>query len=344
MRRLAQACSRPAERTRIGQSQLSRKFDDALFARFQHARAGDARRDAGGSHAFQRRPQAVEIEIVERDAGGAQVERGVQLLRRADQQMQLRAAETVRQRRAAQMAGRVGMRPVARECLRHRPVRCTCKRSTASRRNWFSSERARTASLRLRAPLPPIRTACCPGGRIARADTPESIARFCAGAQRRLRELHRHAGLRATRPFGHRAARPRARPHARRPAACARAPPHPGNGRASLSRSGIVRAPHQVAGPDARGIHRAVAEAQLAACRARRPTSKHAAAFFRLLGTAPVGGIEHHAVAGLERSDRVRLGRLDDHAVRRCTRVTRPISTPRCRGARPSPPPDGSCR
>ena len=71
---------------------------------------------------------------------------------------------------------------------------------------------------------------------------------------------------------------------------------------------GIVRAPDQIAAADAIAMDRAVAEAQFAAL-----DLKDAPAFFRLLGTAPVGRIEHHAVARLERRHAVRLGGLDQN-------------------------------
>ena len=92
----------------------------------------------------------------------------------------------------------------------------------------------------------------------------------------------------------------------------------------------------QIARADAGETDRAVAELQLDLAVEMAARGKQAAAFFRFLGTAPVRGIEHHAVAGLQRSDLVRCGwvlRSRDPAP---TRVTRADFTPRCRGARPS--------
>jgi hypothetical protein len=65
------------------------------------------------------------------------------------------------------------------------------------------------------------------------------------------------------------------------------------------------------------------------------PHLENAAAFFRLLRTAPVGRVEDHAIAGLQRR-RPSAGSIDHDAVlRSMIRATRPISTPRWRGARP---------
>ena len=64
------------------------EIGDALFAGFEDARAGDARREIGGADALERRAETVEIEIVERDAGGAEVDGGFELRGGADQQME----------------------------------------------------------------------------------------------------------------------------------------------------------------------------------------------------------------------------------------------------------------
>ncbi len=70
----------------------------------------------------------------------------------------------------------------------------------------------------------------------------------------------------------------------------------------------------QIAAADAGRVQDAVAEAQLKPVAAQQHF-EDAAAFFRLLGTAPIGRVEHHAVARLERRDAMRVGRLDHHAV-----------------------------
>ncbi len=68
-------------------------------------------------------------------------------------------------------------------------------------------------------------------------------------------------------------------------------------------------APHEVPGADSAGIDHPVAEAQFVA-----GDFENAPAFFRFLRTAPGGGVEDHAVAGLERRDPVGLRGLDDDA------------------------------
>ena len=71
----------PAERTRIGRFAAQQEIGDSLFARFQNARAGDARLDPRSLHPIERRPQTVQIQVVERDAGGRERDGGIQLLR-----------------------------------------------------------------------------------------------------------------------------------------------------------------------------------------------------------------------------------------------------------------------
>ena len=54
----------------MGQSQAEQEIEDPLFAGLQYPRTGHARVDAARFDAFDRRAQAVKIEIVEGDAGG----------------------------------------------------------------------------------------------------------------------------------------------------------------------------------------------------------------------------------------------------------------------------------
>ena len=63
--------------------ETKQEVHDPLFARLENARAGDAHGDPGCLHAFDGRPQAVEIQVIERDAGRAEIERGVKLIRAA---------------------------------------------------------------------------------------------------------------------------------------------------------------------------------------------------------------------------------------------------------------------
>ena len=112
------------------------EIDDLLFARLQDARAGDARRDARLPHALDRRAQSVEIEIVERDGRGRKLERGVELFRRAHQEVQ-------RGHVAARTAGRIRRQANAGMWRTSRTGGAACASwscSTASRRSWFSIE------------------------------------------------------------------------------------------------------------------------------------------------------------------------------------------------------------
>ena len=64
-----------------------KEIGDALFTRFEYARARDAWREIGGADAFERRAKAVEIQVVERDAGGAEINSGLELGGGADEEM-----------------------------------------------------------------------------------------------------------------------------------------------------------------------------------------------------------------------------------------------------------------
>ena len=197
--------------------------------------------------------------------------------------------------------------------------------------------RARRTPIR----LPPARMPCCPGGPVVPAGTPRSAARSRAGSQRRiglapLTCKSRHA------PLGdERRAFARRRPAPQR-AACAPARRPPGKA-ARLVHIGIVRAPHQIAAADARRVQSAVAEAQLhtpprcATWKTRPPSSGSSRA-------APIGGIEHHAVAGLQRRQCVGCGRAIDHAALGGTapRVPSALRDGAARG--PAPRPDDRFR
>src|SRR5262249_31451375 len=67
-----------------------KKFGDAIFTGFEHTGAGYSRLEASGFDSFNGGKQAVEVEIVERDARGPQGDGGVELFGGADQQVQLR--------------------------------------------------------------------------------------------------------------------------------------------------------------------------------------------------------------------------------------------------------------
>src|SRR5205823_6580395 len=71
---------------------------------FEHARAGDSRGDPRSLDLFNGRAEAVEIQVVKRNAGRAQFEGGFQLFRSADQKVQLwRTGGDCRWRRSDQV-------------------------------------------------------------------------------------------------------------------------------------------------------------------------------------------------------------------------------------------------
>ena len=84
--------------------QAQQKIQDAHFAGLENARAGDPHHDAARLHALHRRLQTIQIEIIERDAGGREFDRRLELFRGADEQMQFGFAARSRPRavRAAQ--------------------------------------------------------------------------------------------------------------------------------------------------------------------------------------------------------------------------------------------------
>ncbi len=191
---------------------------------------------------------------------------------------------------------------------------------------------ARTGAPSISSSSPPARTACCPAAPVARAATPRRAAR-CARFAQRLRRVAPSRALRR-----------RAIPSSSG-CALARRHPHP-HWLFAQRRGGVQVRPRQpcrvrdraCATPGRRGgcggVDGAVAEAQQDLAAARRHL-ENAAAFFRLLRTAPVGRIEHHAIARLQRRQRRAPPPARSTTPPSATRATRPISTPRCRGARP---------
>src|SRR6185437_1763445 len=68
--------------------EAQQKIENPRFLRFQYAGARGTSRNAARFYALNRRTQAVEVEIIERDAGGRKIERRIELLRSPDQQVQ----------------------------------------------------------------------------------------------------------------------------------------------------------------------------------------------------------------------------------------------------------------
>ncbi len=69
--------------------QTHQKIDDPGFPGLQHSRTCHPRRNPARLDALHRRPQPVEVEIIQRDARGPRGNRRLELLRRPHQQMQL---------------------------------------------------------------------------------------------------------------------------------------------------------------------------------------------------------------------------------------------------------------
>src|SRR5215467_13481517 len=78
---------------------------------------------------------------------------------------------------------------------------------------------------------------------------------------------------------------------------------------------GIVRAPYDVARPDAMELHGSAAEGELDRTVPARLGAEHASAFFRFLRTSPVRGIEDETVARFDWRDSMSVARLDDDAI-----------------------------
>lgn len=76
-----------------GAVEFAEKLDDPFLTRLQDAWAGDTSHETGGTHALKRRAEAVTIEIIERDRGGTSFDRCVQLIGRANEQVDLRRAQ-----------------------------------------------------------------------------------------------------------------------------------------------------------------------------------------------------------------------------------------------------------
>jgi hypothetical protein len=70
-------------------AEAQQEIDDALLVWLEYARAGDAYIDPCRLHPFHRRAQPVEFQIIKRDAGRAHGERGVKLLGRADEEVEI---------------------------------------------------------------------------------------------------------------------------------------------------------------------------------------------------------------------------------------------------------------
>ena len=157
------------------------EVDDALLAGLQHARAGHARREPGRADAIERGAQPVEVQVVERDARGAQGDRRVELLRRADQQVQVgrrpRFAplrQRCQDREPAPLGAPLQAPAIGSFTARgsRLPPAASANSSTA-RLPQIVQQRARRERRPFRHPArrPPTRTACCPAGRIARPGT-----------------------------------------------------------------------------------------------------------------------------------------------------------------------------
>ncbi len=168
----------------MGQSQLSRKSTMRSSPGFSTRGLATRGRNAGRAHPLERRLQPVQIQIIQRDAGRAEFDGGIQLLGRAHQQMK-GACPTWggrTERRAGCMpalhrpasAGAGHRRPAPRE-PRLAPPAAAPPPPAAPGSAAMPARRARPPSP---VPTPPARTACSPAAPAARAASPHR-ARDC---------------------------------------------------------------------------------------------------------------------------------------------------------------------
>src|SRR5262249_47736985 len=94
----------------------------------------------------------------------------------------------------------------------------------------------------------------------------------------------------------------------------------------------IIRAPHDVAGPDAMDLHGAAAEGKFDRSILADRGPKKTAAFFRLFGTSPIRGIEYNAVAGFDRRDSMSVSRSNEDAIALHTQHLTNLYTAMARG------------
>ena len=206
-------------------------------------------------HAFERRAQTVEIQIVERDGGGANRERGFQLLRSADQEMQSRCSRFrtgdvwnhSRQRGlwiggTASPGARIGV-PAAAPRL--------------GGAGDSAAMRARTASLRHPVRRPPVHTACFPGVRVVRVRSSTSERPILRCRERLRRDGAHTRSCRRPNSVAQRLA------HARRHLHTYRLLAQAGKARTALSIAGSWVRHTKSPDANARGVEHAVAEAQL---------------------------------------------------------------------------------
>ena len=276
---------------------------DALFGRLEHTWTRHARLDPRFLDTLHRRAQAVQIEIVERDAGGARGDGGFKLFRRPHQQVQLR-----RDRRRGQTLRRGVDRRYRPDCDRprlglqlrerlHRISPQSIQYRHGRKRRALHGEfdlaqhvRRAAETAKLLHQLVPCKPA--PLGLFQRRRSHGDRARTVT---QRPRSFERAAG-----------SRPHAYVH--------HLPPHGQHIHRSIQIR-VARTPQQISRPDAGEIHRSVAEAQLQLPTRRALHLKHPAALFRLLRAPPIGAIEHHAVTRFERRQTMHGGGGDQNGI-----------------------------
>ena len=307
------------------------KIDDAFLAGFQHARAGHPYGGSGCTHAFEGGLQAVQVQIIERNARRMQRERGLQLFGSPHQEVNLRALMVAAPGRSRERRPRQSLQRRLR--VAHGGGR-TLLRLFQPRHRFASHLVEHRAGRKGRA----LHTQFHAGQFERRVPQPAELraqqlyidGAVARGRQRGLR-FHTHRGG-GQPPFRReRIAFPGGHAHGHRPLAHRRG--CLGEQARGLFHVGIVGAPDQVAAPDAAALDDAVAETQLQLAFALFDF-ENAAAFFGLFRAAPAGGVEHDAVARLERRQAVGVARLDQNAAGGYARHPA-HQQPRWRGARP---------
>ena len=239
----------PADRTRMGQSQLSRKSamrsSPGLSTRGLATRGCESR----GAHALDRGPQAIKVEIIERDAGRADGDGGFQLSRRPDQQMESWGLRSVSVMASARTDGPHDRAATSRDG--YRALRFLQPLHSFAPHLIQQRTRARTASLSISSST---------SGKLVRriAQPSQLLAQECRiqaailrGAQRASAERTVTASV-AHAPFGFERLRPRALSRAPLTGCLRTGAAASMYGRSGFVQIRIVRAPDQIAAADAR--------------------------------------------------------------------------------------------
>ena len=293
--------------------ELEEEFADLFFAGLEDAGCGNAERDTGGADLLDRRPEAIKIEIVEREAGGGEVEGGVELLGVADEEVELRVGQIVRQRGLERwgnpMAGESGdgvgngaggggaedggeivggfTTELVQEGTGDERIAFDVGTECGEREGRIAEPGELLFKERERQAL-----TASDGERLGRED-------FNRVALGRPTERQRRAGTGNDSDFDGNATDRGGRLEV---------------GFGGLGNVDVVGAPEKVAGVDAGEIDGAIGEGDFGTAALAKDLIE-VAAFLLFGGAAPIGGIEDNPIAGLERGDALYLIEFDDDPI-----------------------------